>query len=524
MKYKGCYMAVAGKKASADGSVLVARSLDAYGGDDVVQVLAEPRKKHESGKMLRIPGADGVTLPQAPETNAYLGVMMVGVGLDLNEAEGGVNEHQVVAGTSSGGYLNPKAGELCKLSKTSVGDYRMTLVLERCKTAREGVELIGQLTDKYGARTDNYIVADPKEIWWYEEFQDHLWAAVRVPDDCFAVQANTVRIDYVDLNDSANYLGSHKLISFAKENGLYEESDGPFNPAKVYGAQTGKSRHGIPAPEYDRRRVYRGMSLLKPSLNLDPDDPSWTYPLFVKPDPDKKITPQALLALWEDHYEGTPYDHYGQNRDQFHPTVSPMIAKDNKQYPGSKFHINNNRQYQLAPIWGTERIIGTPRAVTEWVAQLRDWMPNPVGGLIWTGIGEGATTGRMPFYCGITRTPEPFTHGVQETALSADPHAMNEYNPRSASWRFRIVTNLVNLFYTATKDEVIPVWRKWEENLFKLQPAIEKVAVDLYNQDPELAVDFLTTYSCMKASEALEMVEKMIRRLHTIISHYNAPL
>ena len=130
----------------------------------------------------------------------------------------------------------------------------------------------------------------------------------------------------------------------------------------------------------------------------------------------------------------------------------------------------------------------------------------------------------MPFYCGITRTPEPFTYGVQENAFSPDPHAMNEYDPRSAAWRLRIVTNLVNLFYTATKDDVIPKWRQWEEVLFKMQPAIEKVAIELHEQDPALAVEFLTTYSCAKASEALEMAEKMTRRLFTITSHYNAPL
>ena len=54
---KGCYMMVAGKEATADGSVLVARSCDSTGGDDVVQVLAVPRRIYESGKMISIPEA-----------------------------------------------------------------------------------------------------------------------------------------------------------------------------------------------------------------------------------------------------------------------------------------------------------------------------------------------------------------------------------------------------------------------------------------------------------------------------------
>ena len=519
---KGCFMMAAGKKATLDGSVLVARSCDSSGGDDVVQVLAVKRRKHEQGETIRIPGAKEVVLPQVSETYGYLGIMMVTEGCDIAEAEGGVNEHQVVAGTSTGGWLNQKAQDVIPIMPTSVGDYRMTLVLERCKTAREGIELVGKLTDKYGARTDNYIVADPNEAWFYEEYRGNLWAAVRVPDDSFVVQANSVRIDHIALDDPANFLCSETLVSYAIENDLYDPDSGiPFNPSKVYGAQMGKIRHGIPAPEYDRRRIWRGISLLAPSTNLDAQEPSCVYPLFVKPD--RKLTPKDFLILFTDHYQGTKYDPYGTQTNRYNPTVSPMIATGNEKYV-SPFHISEERKYQLAPIWGTERIIGTPRAVTNWCAQLRDWMPDPVGGLIWAGIGEGATAGRIPWYVGIKETPKPYTIGTRPYRPTRDPQAMNEYDPKSAYWNFRIVTNLVNLFYTATKDEVIPVWRAWEETNFRLQDAVEKTALELYREDPELAAEFLTSYSGAKAMEALEMAKSMTIRLHTIISHFNAPL
>lgn len=517
-------MLAAGKDATSDGSVLVARSCDATGGDDVVQVLSVPRREHEDGSKIQIPGTNGVTLPQVPETYAYLGIMMVIEGADIAEAEGGINEHQVVAGTSTGGWLNPKAQDACQQVPTSIGDYRMTLVLERCKTAREAIELVGELTDRYGARTDNYIVADTNEAWFYEEYRDHLWCAVRVPDDCFVVQANSVRIDHTDFENPDVFLASDNLITFAIEHDLYDpDRDETFNPSKVYGAQTGKIRHGIPAPEYDRRRIWWGISLLAPSTNLDPEEPSWTYPLFIKPD--KKLTPRETLNLFTDHYQGTEYDHYGKNKHKYKPTTSPMLAQDSDGLiEGSPFHINEKRQYQLAPIWGTERIIGTSRSVTNWCAQLRGWMPDPIGGLLWAGIGEGATSPRIPWYSGITRTPERYTIGLRPKRDSRGPGDMNPYDARSAYWRFRIITNLVNLFYTATKDVVIPLWRKWEEANFRLQPAIEKTAIELFEDDPELAKNFLTTYSCCKASEALEKAEKLTAKLHTIISHYNAPL
>ena len=114
-------MMAAGKKATEDGSVMVARSCDSTGGDDVVQVLAVPRKSHNPGKMIRIPEAGGTQVVQAEETYAYLGVMMVAENVDIHEAEGGINEHQTTAGASTGGWLNPKAQEVWdkKYSKKS---------------------------------------------------------------------------------------------------------------------------------------------------------------------------------------------------------------------------------------------------------------------------------------------------------------------------------------------------------------------------------------------------------------------
>lgn len=513
----------AGRKATADGSVMVARSCDAIGGDEAVQVLAIPRRKHAPGTSIRIPQTETV-IPQISDTNAYLGIMRVIEGADIAEAEGGANEHQVAAGASTGGWLKEKAQKICTISNTSIGDYRTTLVLERCSTAREGVELVGKLTDQYGARTDNYIVADPKEAWFYEEYGGNLWAAVRVPDDCFVVQANSVRIDKVDFEDPSNFLGSKHLIQFAIEHDLYKpDSNQPFNSAKVYGAQTGKIRHGIIVPEYDRRRIWRGISLLAPSTELTENEPSWTYPLFIKPD--RKLTPKDFLDVFTDHYQGTKYDLYAANANDYHPTVSPMIATDpSMTYTGSPFRINKYGQYQLAPSWGTERIIGTARAITTWCAQLRSWMPDPIGGLIWAGIGEGATVGHIPWYAGITETRTPYTIGTVTPREEHDSYAMDNYDDRSAYWTFRVVTNLVNLFYTATKEEVIPAWRKWEDQNFRLQPLVEKLAIETYQREPAMAVEFLTAYSCCKANDALDIAKKMTTRLHTIISHYNAPI
>ena len=522
-------MMAAGKAATLDGSVMVARSCDALG-DYAQQVLAVPRKKHERGERLKVGGLEGSEIDQVPETFAYLAVMSVLEGEEIHTAQGGVNEFQVCAGASSGGFVSRRAEKVCVQMPTSLGDYRMTLVLERCKTAREGIKLIGEFTEKYGARTDNYIVGDPDEVWLYEEFRDRIWVAARVPDDCFVVEANTCRIGEVNLDDSKNFMGSKQLITFAEENGLSEpHSKNPFNVMKTYSAQNEKVKYGLAVPEYDRRRIWRGISLLSPSLNSDHEKTVESYPLFVQPD--RKISTRDFLALFSDHYEGTPFDVYGRNRDQYTPSVARGRADlsdettRRKINSESHFHLNKGLQYQLAPVWGTERIIGTTTSVTNWCAQLRAEMPNAIGGLLWTGLGEAATSGHVPFYSGITKTPKAYTIGSQRNYPNpTEALSGSIYDEKSAYWTFRHVSNLVNLFYTATKEEVIPVWQKWEDNLYRLQPVIEKTASQLYEKSPSMAREFITSYSNWKATEALETAESMIKRLLTIIAHCNSPL
>jgi len=517
-------MMAVGKLGTVDGSVMVARSCDAPGGDESLKTLAVPRKRHDPGEEIRFHESQMVAIPQVAQTYGYLAVLSDIEGREIAEAEGGINEFQVSAGASTGGSLNTKAQQVCPKMPTSLGDYRMTLVLERAQTAREGVKLLGELTEIFGARTDNYIIADPNEAWLYEEYQGKLWGAVRVPDDCFVVEANTVRIDHVDQGNPYSFMGSKNLQSFAEDTGLYDPGCGePFNPMKIYGAQTGKARHGIPAPEYDRRRIWRGISLLAPSTDLNPEEPSYTYPLFVKPD--NKLTPKDFLAVFNDHYQGTKYDHYELNASKYKASMNAMRS-GSFQSPihESPFHINEQRQYQLAPIWGTERIIGSSRAITTWCAQLRGWMPNAIGGVFWSGLSEGASTPHIPWYVGVTRTPEAFTLGTRKENLLEQGVSGSMYDEKSAYWAFRVITNLVNLFYTALKDEVSPIWRDWENKLYMQQPIVESALLDMYKKDPALANEFITNYSCAKAEESLTIAKKMTARLHTIIAHYNAPL
>jgi dipeptidase len=372
----------------------------------------------------------------------------------------------------------------------------MTITLQRARTAREAVEILGVLTEEYGARLDNYMIADPSEVWMWEEFQGHRWVAVRVPDDCFVVEANNCRITNIDLNDRENYMGSKDVIDFAVKHGLYDPSSGdPFSCVKAY-SDRGEVRYDIPAPKYNTRRVWRGISLLAPSTNLDPE--AEYFPLFVKPD--WKLTPGDLLKVLRDHYQGTPYDLY---------------AADHDEYKYSEMHINKKRQYQLSPSWNTERPIGISRSRLNWVAQLRSWLPNPIGGVLWGGIGAAWANGHVPWYVGITKTPAPYNIGTN------DRIGKGTYEEGSAYWVYETVANLVNLFWRNTIEDVLPIWEEWENKLYRLQPSVEKAALELYGKKPDLAVKYLTSYSCSKGVEALEMAKAMIPKLISTIASKN---
>ena len=115
----------AGKLATADGSVMVARSCDAHGGDESLKTLAVPRKRHDPGEVIGFHESQMFTIPQISQTYAYMAVLSDIEGREIAEAEGGINEFQVSAGASTGGALNKKAQEVCPKMPTSLGDYRM---------------------------------------------------------------------------------------------------------------------------------------------------------------------------------------------------------------------------------------------------------------------------------------------------------------------------------------------------------------------------------------------------------------
>jgi dipeptidase len=433
-----CTTVIVGKNATADGSVLLGHNED--WGEYLMPLRWNPREKHKPGETLKL--RDGQFIPQVEETYAF-----IWPAAECN----GINELQVALADDTGScrkelFQNERGIDLAEFVR---------LALQRSRTAKEAVLIMGGLIEKYGYRSHNGLdgdivsIADPNEGWWMEVTIGGLWVAQRVPDDSFVVLANRFRIAEVDLKDSSRFLACPNLIDYARQKGWYDPAQGPFYFYRAYGtAEDARSA-------YNTRREWRGNWLLSGNKFREEENPLTVLP-------GKKLTPREIMALLRDHYEGTEYD------------------LTNRYEKGSPHHT-------------TERTICRMATDATTVAHLRGWLPPEIGGLLWLSVGTPCSSVYVPYYLGVLDFPKPYGF-LSDT-----------YDQENAFWVFNSLENLVDRYYAdkgeSGKDEMRAIdfvsghWKKFEEDEFAMQGAVEKTALELYQKDKSLVRTFLTAHS-----------------------------
>jgi dipeptidase len=482
---ENCTSVLVGKSASADGSTMTSHSCDS--GSDRTWMNIVAHLKHKPGsetpvyfepKETKGPNdPDAVVagmIKQVSETYAY-----------LNTAYPVINEFQLAIGETTFG------GKSALQSDNGIIDcpelYR--LALERAKTAREAIRVIDQLTKEYGYNDSGecFTFADPDETWIFEILgpgkgkKGAVWAAVRIPDDEVSVSANASRIRQINLNDPEHYMASANVFSLAEELGFWSKSSGtPFEFCYAYA-----SRNSLAC----RRREWRVLSLLAPSLRLDPN--AENYPLSVKSE--KKISVKDMLSLFRDYYQNTPFDMTSTvtTVDRSGAVVKSPVA--------TPFMSSDTRQLLKVP---SERTIACSRATYVTVTQSRKWLPNPIGGVVWLGYDNPVFTPHMPFYCGITEVPKSFMTDGRRA-----------FNKESAWWAFRQVSQLCGLRYQPMVKDVEAVWKEIEEKAFAGQKEFEDKATLLYKENPAKAIEMLTNYSNDIASSSVTRYWKLVDEL-----------
>ncbi|MGD9978189.1 MAG: dipeptidase [Bacteroidales bacterium] len=501
-KVEGCTNYLVTKGASLDGSTMISYAADShirYG-----ELYFKPRAVWPAGSMVTLfdRGSNKPLgqIPQAAETYQVIGFM---------------NEYQVAIGETTFDGIEELR------DSTGIVDYGslMFLALQRSKTAREAIRVIANLVEQYGYASsgESFSIGDPNEVWIMEIIAKRtnlkydkkskkninidrgaLWVAVRVPDGYVSSHANQARIQTFPLenlkssisskninlisNPGIEVVYSYDVISYAKKNGYFNGDDKDFSFSDTYNPITFEGARFCDA------RVWAFFNHVNQGM-----DKYWDYargenlqnrmPLYIKPD--RKLSPQNLQSFKRDHLEGTELDmskDIGAGPNGLPYRWRPLTWKvDGKTY----FH---------------ERATATQQTGFSFVAQMRSWLPNPIGGIFWFGVDDAASTVYVPIYCGITRVPESYAEGNGD---------MLTYSPSSAFWIFNRVANFAYYRYDLIIQDIKKVQAELETKFEKYTPAVDAAAMKLWETDQNLAIDFLTDYTVNSANATVKRWEEL---------------
>ena len=487
--------------ASADGSSIISYAADShvlYG-----ELYHYPAMDYPEGAMREIVDWDsGRYVGRIPEVAHTYNVV------------GNMNEWQlVIAETTYGGLPNLENPE-------GLIDYGslIYITLQRAKTAREAIKTMAELVANYGYMSsgESFSIADPNEVWIMEligkgQEKGAVWVALRVPDGYVSAHANQARITTFPLankknknsitsknidkllkNPNIDCVYAEDVISFAKKNNLYSGPDGQFSFSDVYapvdfsGARACEIRvwamfnqivDGM--DQYWDYATGRNINRVKPYVSGEaqtPENfPTNRMPLWVKPN--EKVSVLDVMAFMRDHLEGTELD----------------MSQDVGAGP---FHCPYRSRPMGWEIDGVsyvhERATATQQTGFSFVAQCRPNTIQEIGGIIWFGVDDAASTVYCPMYTCMTEIPLCYREGNGN---------IMEYSETAAFWVFNQVTNWAYTKYEYIHPEIAERQAKYEQGWLENIAHTDAKAADIYNTAPAAAVDFLTSFSCREAEK-----------------------
>jgi dipeptidase len=489
-----CTSYIATRGATADGSTLIS-----YAGDSHIrygQLYFRPRGVWPEGSTLTIYDRSSNKplgeIPQPAETYQVIGF---------------INEYQVAIGESTFGGRSELADTTGKIDWGSI----MFLGLQRAKTAREAVKVMVELLNEHGyySSGQSYSIGDPNEAWileiigkgmdmktdrktkqFYNANRGVVWVARRIPDGHISAHANHARITEFPPADGIKSITSKELdkifdpqvetayafdvIDFARKKGYFEGADEEFSFSDAYAPLD------FGAQRFCDLRVWAMFDQVHTGM-----DEYWDYatgktqsprlPLSIKPD--KKVSHNDFKKFKRNTLEGTELD------------MRKDIGAGSQQKP-----------YRWRPLtwkyedktYFNERVTATQQTAFSWVAQLRNWVPDPIGGIFWYGVDDAGLTVHVPFYCGINYVPHSFAQGNGDILTYADD---------AAFWIFNRVSHTAYLFYNNAIDDIRKMQEKYIEQYDAMVTAIDAGALKLYEQNPKMAMDFITMFSVTAAND-----------------------
>ena len=433
-----CTTILVGKNATYDGSTMIARNDDAGGNDHftpkkmiVVQPKEQPRVYKAVLSSVEIP------LPENPLRYTAMPNAVEGKGIwgacGVNEARTGMTATETITS-------NPRVLGADPLVENGIGEEDIvSLVLPYIHNAREGVQRLGELLETYGTYEMNGIAfSDQNEIWWMETIGGHHWIARRVPDDAYVVMPNQLGIDAFDLDDAftmqENHMCSADMREFISDHHLNLSMDGTLNPREAFGS------HDDADHVYNTPRAWYMLRCLNPhTYNWDGPDADFTPESDDLPwtlVPERKITVEDVKYVLSSHYQGTPYDPYGNYGD------------------------NKMR--------GAYRSIGVNRTDFMSAIQMRPYVGEDICAVQWIAFASNAFNVMVPFYANVDTTPEYLAN------TGADASTDNFY------WTSRMIAAMADASYAKSVFHI----ERYEEKVMSKAHEIIYRYDDIMNEQP----------------------------------------
>lgn len=512
-KANACTNFLITKGASTDGSCMISYAADShvlYG-----ELYHYPAADYPEGTMLDVYDWDGGMyhgqIPQVAHTYNVVGNM---------------NEWQVAIGETTYGGLE------CLWGGQGIIDYGslIYITLQRAKTAREAIKIMGDLVANYGyvSEGESFSIADTEECWILEmigkgpQNKGAVWVACRIPDGYVSGHANQARITTFPLasrkcKTSITYKNIDKLfkdanidcvyaddvISFAKESKLYDGPDAQFSFSDVYCPADFGTVRGCDLRvwamfnkvvdnmnEYwdyaTGRNIKRAQPYTAGMCQTPANFPTNRMPLWVQPK--QKVSVLDMMDFMRDHLEGTELD----------------MSQDVGAGP---FHC----PYRWRPMdWEVdgvsyvhERTTATQQTGFSFVAQCRGYHPAPLGGIIWFGVDDADNCVYCPMYTCMTEIPECFRVGNG---------SMSEWSETSAFWTFNQMSNWAYTKYDYIHPEIEKEQSKLESDwVNNTVPAMDNRANGCKNQKE--AIRMLTEFSNTQATKLCQSWKKFYQHL-----------
>lgn len=456
-----CTGFIIGKDLTTDGSTLYGRTEDLEPNHNKNFVVRE-RKYNKAGDKF-VDETNGFSFDLPTVSYKYTAVPDVTPEQGVFD-EAGFNEEGVSISATVSASANDDIQKVDPYVKDGIAESALTsVVLPHVKTAKEGVELLSKIVREKGAAEGNIVtIADKTGVWYMEILSGHQYAAIKFPDDKYAVFPNTFFLGIVDKNDTENTILSADLEKIAQDAGTYKEINGSFHVAQSYNP---------PLAEADRSRVWSGIKALDPNADVQYDD---EYFELMHSTSDK-LSLRDAMNLQRNRLEGTDF----KPQDQME-LDGKGIPDKTKADPVYKYPISN------------------PNVMEAHIFQLKDNLPASTGGgILWLAMGSPRNAPYLPYYGNISNTSQPY----QEMSTA--------YNENSWYWTVSRINDLVAKYPELFEDGSIrSEIERMESQWIEEQPAHDSEQISLSEQ-PEQA-------SLKATKDSMERADSVFKRLKEI--------